>query len=314
MSNAKIYFSVVIPLYNKEATIERAIKSVLNQIVQDFEIIVVNDGSTDNGPDVVSKINDDRIRLIDQKNQGVSAARNKGINVTKYDLIAFLDADDEWLSEFLETIRRMILNHPACALYATRYFLKAPSGNQQPALVCALANKFEGILENYFKIATNSNPPVWSSAVCVRKNVLLSIGGFPIGIAAGEDLLTWAKIAVNYKISYSMKCLAVFYLEDITNYGFKKPRTDFNDNRVGIALEKLVKDNEKSNPCIRRYCAFWYRMRAATYVAWGDHLAARHYAFKGLRCYPDIKLAAYLMATYLPQSFVRYLQKSLRKQ
>ena len=91
--------SVVIPLYNKEKQIKRTLQSVLTQTFQDFEIVIVNDGSTDNSTIEVEKIKDSRIRLIHQENAGVSAARNKGIEEAKYELIAFLDADDEWKSK-----------------------------------------------------------------------------------------------------------------------------------------------------------------------------------------------------------------------
>jgi len=89
-------FSVVIPLYNKERSVKNTIESVLNQTFQDFEVIVVNDGSTDNSLEVVKSFNDERIRIINQKNSGVSSARNRGIKEAKYEWIAFLDADDLW--------------------------------------------------------------------------------------------------------------------------------------------------------------------------------------------------------------------------
>lgn len=317
MSDAIIKFSIVIPLYNKEATVERALRSVFKQTVQDFEIIVVNDGSTDNGARVVESIKNQHIRLIHQENQGVSVARNRGIAEAQHELIAFLDADDEWLPEFLETIRRMVDHYPNCGLYATRYFLRSPDGKQQPAIVRGLTDDFEGIIENYFEIASRSNPPVWTSATCARKTALKEIGGFPIGIAAGEDLLTWAKIAICYKISYSTLCKAIFnleYLENEVKDGFKKLRTPANDNRVGLALEKLAEENTKSIPALQRYCAFWYRIRAATFLFWGDSSAVRYSALRGLRCFPDIKLVAYLMITYLPHSVAIYIQRTLRKQ
>jgi len=301
------------PLYNKAREVKRAIQSVLNQTVSDFELIVVNDGSTDSGPSIVRNIVDPRIRVIDQKNAGVSAARNRGIEEAKADLIAFLDADDEWLPEFLETIRRMVIGYPDCGLYATRYFLHSPTGKQQPAIVRGLPDGFEGMLENYFRIAVRSHPPVSSSATCARKSALTQIGGFPVGIAAGEDLVTWAKIAVQYQVAYSIQCKSIFNLGNEMNHGFKKPRTRLYDNRVGIALEKLAKKHAQSIPALRRYCAFWYRIRAATYTAWGNQLAVRYYALRGLRYYPmDLKLAAYLMATYLPKTVAISLQRLLR--
>src|SRR5690554_5521626 len=95
-------FSVVIPLYNKELSISNTIQSVLDQTFQNFEIVIVNDGSTDNSVKEVEKFDDKRIRLIHQENQGVSAARNRGIKEARYEWIAFLDGDDLWEKEHLE--------------------------------------------------------------------------------------------------------------------------------------------------------------------------------------------------------------------
>ena len=95
--------SVVIPLYNKEKKIEYTLKSVFTQTFQNFEIVIVDDGSTDNSVEEVEKFTDSRIRLIHQTNAGVSAARNRGIEAASGELIAFLDADDVWMPEYLAT-------------------------------------------------------------------------------------------------------------------------------------------------------------------------------------------------------------------
>ena len=89
-------FSVIIPLYNKEKSVSSTLQSVLNQTFKKFEVIVVDDGSTDGSYDVVKQFKDERIRLIQKENGGVSSARNRGIQETKYDHVAFLDADDVW--------------------------------------------------------------------------------------------------------------------------------------------------------------------------------------------------------------------------
>jgi len=105
-----MYFSIIIPLYNKADFITDAIQSVLNQSHQNFEAIVVNDGSIDDGASRVQAIHDHRIKLIQQANSGVSCARNQGIELAKGDLICFLDADDWYLPTYLETIASMALH------------------------------------------------------------------------------------------------------------------------------------------------------------------------------------------------------------
>lgn len=306
MPEAPVFFSVVIPLYNKEATVARAIKSVLNQTVQDFEVVVVNDGSTDKGPDVVITINDPRIRLIDQENQGVSAARNRGIDEAKYDLIAFLDADDEWLPEFLEAIRRLAILHPDCALYATRYFLKAPSGKQQSTIVCGLPDDFEGILNNYFQVAVSGAPPVWSSATCARKNALLDIGGFPVGVKSGEDLLTWARIAARFKIAYSMNCLSIFYQTTAETCEAMPSRVPADDDVVGNELKKLLAFVQIDQKIfLRRYCALWQKMRASCYLRLGMREKARNEIIKSINYSIRFTLIVYWLLSFFPKFVIQ---------
>jgi len=113
--------SVVIPLYNKARHIRRALSSVLAQTAPCFELVVVDDGSTDGSADVVRSISDSRLRLVVQPNGGECAARNRGIRETSGELIAFLDADDEWLPEFLSTVMRLYDQCPQAGAYATAY-------------------------------------------------------------------------------------------------------------------------------------------------------------------------------------------------
>jgi glycosyltransferase involved in cell wall biosynthesis len=302
----KTQFSVVIPLHNKETTVGRALQSVLNQTVQDFEVIVVNDGSTDQGPFLVKSISDPRIRLIDQENQGVSAARNRGIAEAKHELIAFLDADDEWLPEFLETIRRMVVRYLDCGLYATRYFLQSPSGKRQPAVVRGLPDAFEGILENYFKTAVRSNPPVCSSAICARKTALLKIGGFPVGVISGEDLLTWARIAVRCDIAYSMLCLSIFHQTLAETCETVPSRVPADNDAVGRGLAELLHtvDTERKF-FLQPYCALWHKMRASCYLRLGMTKKARSEISRALKYDASMKIAAYAILSFLPNIVIR---------
>ncbi len=306
MPGVALPFSVIIPLYNKEDTIERALRSVFNQTVQDFEILVVNDGSTDNGVRIVEAIGDPRIRLIHQENQGVSAARNRGIAEAKHELIAFLDADDEWLPEFLETIRRMVIRYPDCGLYATRYFLRPPMDEQQPAIVRGLPDAFEGVLANYFQIAARSNPPVWSSATCARKSALTQIGGFPVGVISGEDLLTWARIAARFLVAYSMSCLSIFYQTPAETCETIPSRVPAEDDVVGRGLAALL-DGARSDrkPFLRGYCALWHKMRASCYLRLGMRAKARRDIYRAFICDASVKMAAYWVLSFTPGALIR---------
>jgi len=114
--------TVIIPLYNKGPYILRALNSVAKQQYSDFEVIVVNDGSTDNGPELAESFADPRFRVIHQKNAGPGAARNRGIAETRTPLIAFLDADDEWFPEYLETAVRMFREDPQLASLTQGFF------------------------------------------------------------------------------------------------------------------------------------------------------------------------------------------------
>ena len=115
--------SVIIPLYNKGKYIARALDSVFSQTYQDYEVIVVDDGSTDNGPEIVKQYNDPRLRLIHQENAGPGAARNKGISESKGEFLSFLDADDEWLPEFLEEGIYALSENPQCSSFCSCYYM-----------------------------------------------------------------------------------------------------------------------------------------------------------------------------------------------
>lgn len=310
MSENKIIYSIVIPLYNKADTVERAIRSALNQTVQDFEIVVVNDGSTDNSVKIVESIKDSRIHLIQQENKGVSGARNRGIAEAQHELIAFLDADDEWLPAFLETIRRMVDRYPDCGLYATRYFLRSKSGKQQPAIVRGLPDAFEGIMGNYFEIATHSNPPVCSSAICARKSALEQIGWFPVGVTSGEDLLTWARIASRFSVAYSMSCLSIFHQTPSEACETAPTRVPADEDVVGRGLAELLNIVETDRKLfLNDYCALWHKMRASCYLRLGMRAHTRSEIFKAFHYDMSLTLVIYLLLSFSP-GFI--IQKAFR--
>ena len=207
-----IKFSVVIPLFNKQAHIARALDSVLSQTVSDFEVIVVDDGSTDQSAEVVRTFTDERIKLISQENGGVSAARNRGIVESTADFIAFLDADDAWKPGFLQSILGLILKFPQAGAYATSYLIRRPDGKLYiPRYLGIPEHPGELLLPSYFVACTLGDMPVWASAVCIPKSVFRDVGCFPIGEKLGEDHDMWARIALKYSIAFARTCGAVYF-------------------------------------------------------------------------------------------------------
>jgi glycosyltransferase involved in cell wall biosynthesis len=204
--------SVVIPLYDKERYIARAVQSVLKQTCRDFELIVVDDGSTDASASVVESIEDVRIRLIRQENSGECAARNRGIEEASTDLIAFLDADDEWLPGFLETILRLQREFPGCGAYATAIdVVDAQHRRQRHRLEDIPESSDGGIIPNYFRSVPSD--PVCSSAVAIPRRVFDSVGLFPVGVTHGGDLDMWCRVALKYPVAYSPQVGAVYHKE-----------------------------------------------------------------------------------------------------
>ncbi|MCL2649475.1 MAG: glycosyltransferase family 2 protein [Candidatus Azobacteroides sp.] len=294
--------SIIIPLYNKEGSIARTLQTVFNQTCQDFEIVVVDDGSTDKSIDVVKGINDSRIRLISQKNQGVSVARNVGIQEAKYDYIALIDADDEWLPCYLENQVELIKKHPDCQIYASKYEVHDEEG-VKPIVLNGIPFKEEsGVLSNYFEVATYSSPPLWTSAVCFTKKAIQSVGGFPKGIKLGEDLITWAKLACKYKIAYSLQVLAVYNIESFKQNTVPGKAPDVDDH-VGVELSKLSKDPENAeNKFLRKYVALWYKMRLNMYVRLGMKKEGYDAFLKSVRYNPfEAKIYIWLLLNILPR-------------
>lgn len=206
-------FSVVIPLFNKGMHIGRALDSVLSQTVKDIEIIVVDDGSIDHGAKIVKEYNDPRIILIEQDNHGVSAARNRGIKKATADLIAFLDADDEWLPVFLECILSLRRRFPQAGAYATGYIIHEKNRYSQAVLREVPDQPFEGLTPNYFVSASLGDPPICASAVCVPREIFQVLGGFPEGESKGEDLDMWGRIALRYPIAITTEIASLYHRE-----------------------------------------------------------------------------------------------------
>lgn len=217
--------SIVIPLYNKEDYILRAIKSVLNQTHQKIELIVVDDGSTDNSLAKLASISDQRLKIIKQKNAGVSSARNTGVKASSANWVSFLDADDEYKPTFLEEIINFINTYKDqnISFVGTNYYFE-----KNPEIT--INNDLSKGIYDYLKLFKNQKSPNSSSTTCVNKNKFLQIGGFPEGIKQFEDWITWCKLALVGNFGYINKQLGIYhYVKDSVAQSSREPQAFYND-------------------------------------------------------------------------------------
>ncbi|MDB4589155.1 glycosyltransferase [Flavobacteriaceae bacterium] len=256
--------SIVIPLYNKERFIKETLDSVFNQSFTDYEIIIVNDGSTDSSVFIVNAIEDQRITVLSNQNKGVSHARNFGISKANSDLIALLDGDDLWEPNHLKNLYNLYEKFPDCGLYATAYNKKYFNGEKIKASYNGLAKEYFGIIEDYFS-ASIKDSIAWTSAVLIPMKTFRKVGVFDEEMRSGQDTDLWIRIALKdsiafssiassnkiilapkYHLSYStnridrLKLFEKFKAVELPTTSFKK----YMDlNRFSVAIErKIAKD------------------------------------------------------------------------
>jgi glycosyltransferase involved in cell wall biosynthesis len=212
--------SVIIPAYNSGAYIERAINSVLSQTRPSDEIIVVNDGSTDNTSEILKRYGN-KIKVIEQSNAGVSAARNAGIGAAAGDWIAFLDADDEYLPEKLRLQSEAVQRNPGLCWVTGNYFFCQCRNNHRryPALsaekIEAVRDSLAGkeIFGSYFH-AYSLRAAGNTDTMLIRKDKLIEAGLFVQGRTIIEDEDLWLRLAyLGLQMGMVFEPIAVYYIE-----------------------------------------------------------------------------------------------------
>jgi glycosyltransferase involved in cell wall biosynthesis len=203
--------SVVMPLYNKAAYVRRAVKSVLGQSFTNFELIIVNDGSTDGSLKKVLTFKDTRVKIINQKNLGVSAARNAGIKAARAKIVTFLDADDEYLKFFLARIYALYKKYPQAAMYATGYKAALGGGKIRNYKTQGVFEGKTGIITNLFKYLLIEEKLFITSCVGVKKSVLTKKFLFEKGLQTCEDFLFYMKIYLKYPIAYDKSVQMIYH-------------------------------------------------------------------------------------------------------
>jgi glycosyltransferase involved in cell wall biosynthesis len=198
-----MFCSIIIPLYNKADFIAEAIQSVLDQSHQNFEVIVVDDGSIDDSAKRVRAIPDQRVKLIQQTNSGVSCARNAGIEQANGDLVFFLDADDWYLPTYLETIVSMALQYPEIAFFATNFKNVSDNNLDQTSMFWDPGDtscvEFIDDLFQRWRI----DPIFVTNSVAIRRTALINFKPcFPPGEQWGEDQDLWFRLAEKFRLAY----------------------------------------------------------------------------------------------------------------
>lgn len=178
MARRKINFSVVIPVYNKADTIERAVRSVLAQTCSDYEIICVDDGSTDGSAQLLDRL--DGVFVIHQRNQGVSAARNAGARAARGDFVALLDGDDYWEPHHLEDLARAIERHPDVSFFGTGY--EREQGKWVYYTIPWPCSRVLNVYDAY-----RYGERVHTSSVAILRELWMAVGGFNTRYSFYED-------------------------------------------------------------------------------------------------------------------------------
>jgi glycosyltransferase involved in cell wall biosynthesis len=208
LARPSVKVSIIVPVYNKAPYIARCLRSISSQTYEDFELLIVDDGSTDDSVQEVRRHDDPRLRLIQQPNRGPGAARNTGMAAARGALCAFLDADDEWLPHYLEDSVAFLDRHTAVAAVTSGY-IECPSGVSTEPMW-----RRRGIADGILRLSPQHTAPelvaflaymsCWSTVV--RRQVALSWGGFydRDRCLYAEDAFLWLKLLLNEPVGFIM--------------------------------------------------------------------------------------------------------------
>ncbi|MEL0644748.1 glycosyltransferase family 2 protein [Olleya sp. Ti.3.14] len=240
------FFSVIIPLYNKEKYVLKTITSVLQQSFQNFDIVIVDDGSTDQSLALVKSLNNDKITVIQQENQGASIARNTAIAASNGSYIATLDADDIWDKNHLLELKKCINTCPEAILFCTNYNIKRHDG-----FITKSKFNFEYdnsclIINDFFKANIINFIPT-SSSVAFKKQDFLKVNGYNTTLRTGQDIDLWIKFGLIGKIAFNPKITMLYNFFDQSSLSNR----DYNEDRY--LLINNYKNEAQNNASLKKY-------------------------------------------------------------
>lgn len=304
--------SVIIPTYNCAVFLPEAIDSVLKQTCQDFEIIIVDDGSTDDTARVLDQYRSHAcIQYIYQENQGPGAARNAGMRSSQGDHLCFLDSDDQLLPDSLQVRREFLDRHEDVMMVFTDYALKKVedacikkyladnkflvsfkgSFVKRPDNAIVFNDKFIDLFYGF------SPHPIWTGTVMMKRSIIGSVGYFRTDISVGEDRDYWIRIADNYKIGYIDEPTAVYnnyrsYLtKDVERYCLERINS----------LKKTSNQSASRKKIVQRNISDTYLQLGYYFYKKNNRRSAIKYLLSGLRYnFRNKACAKYLIINLLP--------------
>lgn len=239
-------FSIIVPLYNKEESVGSTIQSILDQKYRNFELLIINDGSTDNSLNVVSSFNDERIRIINKENGGVSSARNLGIKEAKYEWIVFFDADDIMYENALSEYVNLSLKFPDILVLVASYD-KMIKGK----LIKYPSSESNYIIYNYekaevFSLLRTKMSVVMTLCICVNKKCFQVVGMFNVNYTNYQDIDMWKRLLMKYDFAKSEKSVAIYRMDaenrsDVKNKNKKFPDFEFPTRKNSNFMYKKIK-------------------------------------------------------------------------
>jgi glycosyltransferase involved in cell wall biosynthesis len=194
-------FSIVMPVWNKRPYLAQTMAGALSQTMRDFELIAVDDGSTDGSLDLLRSFDDPRLHIRTQANAGPGPARNTGLEAARHDWIAFLDGDDLWLPDHLAELDRIRTAHPEAGLIGTNFIILGRDGlTRMPSPNQSRISEID-----YFE----ARNPICTSSSAVARHVYRSLGGFS-GAVPGQDSEYMARIALNHAVAVSSRATVAY--------------------------------------------------------------------------------------------------------
>jgi glycosyltransferase involved in cell wall biosynthesis len=247
--------SVAIPLFNKAGFIVETVRSALSQSFADFEIIVVDDGSTDDGVSKLRDIDDPRLTVTRQENSGVAVARNQAMQEARGRFVAFLDADDLWQPDHLLHLMRMSDRFPQAALFGNAFVEVV---RNEPRRHSERPVQYR-LVDDYFSECAEGRPPFFTSSCMVLRRCATESGGFPTPKAAGEDLALWTRMAAGAPVAASdyIGCVYRRTVDSLSSQAYRLAK----DVSMSTLLEIL--DQHPDWPSERKSSAQEYYFRLA---------------------------------------------------